>query len=261
VLPREWAAVRAGNLPPVRVVRPTVALLLATLAALPACSGGGEPAPTATSRPAAGRPTATPTPTGTASALAQVPVQLVPACERAVCVPIAVLADVRPGVSVALVRGPDAANQLHQTAYLLSLGAAGNRLGVQRLLRGDFFFDALPRLLCDQLVHCFVTASSGAHTGVMNVVAVDSAGDLSDISQGGALSVDTLDLRAADLDEDGGAEILGRINDYVPNYAAGGEYWMVWTWMGTRYAPSGCRKVQPGEEAPGGPVTLSGCPR
>jgi hypothetical protein len=239
-----------------------VTVLVAPLLAVAACSSGADtPAPPPTSSRAAPRPTPTPTPTSTATALARVPVHLVPVCERAVCQAVAVQQDVRPGVTVALVRGPDAADQLHQTAYLLSVGADGNRLGVQRLTRGDFFFDYLPELICDQLVHCFVPADSGAHTGVMNVVAVDSAGRLTDISQGGALSVDTVDLIPKDLDEDGAAEILGRINDYTPNYAGGGEYWMVWTWTGTRYAPSGCRKVQPGEQQPGGPVTLSGCPR
>jgi hypothetical protein len=241
----------------VRVVR--IGCVAAIALVLTACSGGERPAPVASSSGVPAKPTASPSPTSTAAALARVPVREVPDCAHVACAAVAV-AEPRSGLTLALVRGPDTADQLRQTAYLLSVDGTGRRLGALRLLRGDFFFDSLPELTCDALAHCFVAASSGAHTGVMNVVAVDEVGRLTDLSQAGTLTVDTVDLAPKDLDEDGVAEVLGRINDFTPNYAGGSDYWMVWTWNGTRYAPTGCRKIQPGEDEPGGPVTLSGCP-
>jgi hypothetical protein len=254
---RPWGWQReAGSLAAVRIVLAAVAVAL--LAA--GCTSGHVPGPPSATGTPSTRPSASPTAHSSAAALARVPVSAVAGCSRATCQAIAVTV-VRPGLSVALVRGPDATRQLAQTAYLLSLNATGDRIDALHLGRGEFFFDSLPKLPCDALMHCFVTGTSGVDTAVLNVIAVGRSGHLSDISQAGTLTVNTPNLAPVDLNEDGVAEILGRVNDFTPNYAGGSDYWIVWTWTGTRYAPAGCRKVQPGEDKPGGPVTLSSCPR
>lgn len=242
-----------------RVVRIGCVAALALLLA-PACTRGQAPGPVASTGTAASRPAPSPSPSASAAALARVPVREVPACDRAACSAVAVT-QVRAGVTLALVRGPDRPDGTRQTAYLLSLDPANKRLGVLSLTHGDYFFDSLPELTCDALLHCFVAASSGAHTGVLNVVAVGQHGQLTDISQSGLLSVDTVDVGPADINDDGIDEVLGRVNDFTPNYAGGSDYWMLWVWNGTRYVPLGCRKVQAGEDKPGGPVTPSSCPR
>jgi hypothetical protein len=109
-------------------------------------------------------------------------------------------------------------------------------------------------------VHCFVVAGAGAHGGVLNVVAVGAAGRLSDVSQSGELSTDTPQVSARDLDGDGIDELLGLQNDYLPSYAEGTVYWLVWAWHGARYALTGCRKAQRGEQAPNGPLSPASCP-
>jgi hypothetical protein len=229
----------------------------------PGGAGGPEPAravtsavpPTQASAPASSTPAPPPPPP-----LAAVPVRAVPACARAGCQVTAVVGNARPGIHLALVRGPDR-DLVRQTGYLLSLDTAAAPLQARQLRNGDVFFDAsLPAITCDQLRHCFVVAGVGAHASVLNVVAVGPAGELTDLSQGGELATDTTDLRADDLDGDGIAEVLAVRNDYQPDYAGGTRYWMVWSWRGGRYVPLGCRKVQRGEREPSGPLAASGCP-
>jgi hypothetical protein len=229
---------------------------------LPGGAGGTEPTrvltsavpPTHTSAPASR------TPAPPAPPPAAVPVRAVPACARASCQVTAVIANARPGIHLALVRGPDR-DLTRQTGYLLSLDTAAAPLHSRQLRNGDEFFDAsLATATCDQLRHCFVVAGVGAHGSVLNVVAVGPAGELTDLSPGGELATDTLDLRARDLDGDGTAEVLAVVNDYQPDYAGGTRYWMVWGWRGGRYVPVGCRRMQRGEREPSGPLAPSGCP-
>ncbi len=240
--------------------------VLLSAAACTASTGTGSPAPTGsgTGQPSSTGATGVPTTSGpaqpTAPPLTAVPVRAVPACARVTCSAAAVLANVRPGIHLVLVRGPDI-DGVQQTAYLLTLDATGTALESRKLAYGDVFFDAeLPKPTCDQLVHCFVPAGTGAHGGVMDVLGVGPAGQLTDISQAGEVSTDTPNLRARDLDGDGTAEVLGVQNNYQPNYAEGTEYWVVWAWRGGRYVLTGCRKVRRGEEAPSGPVSPSSCP-
>jgi hypothetical protein len=184
----------------------------------------------------------------------------VPACTHADCRVTAVVGNARPGIHLALVRGPDR-DLVRQSGYLLSLDAAATPLQARQLRNGDVFFDtSLAAATCDQLRHCFVVAGVGAHASVLNVVAVGPTGALTDLSQGGELATDTRDLQARDLDGDGTAEVLAVVNDYQPDYADGTRYWMVWSWRGGRYLPLGCRKVQRGEREPSGPLAPSGCP-
>lgn len=251
-----------------RTVRTVIAAGLVMVTAACTSATGTGPQASTRSRPAAtatgsggpgGAPTSTGPPLPSPPPLGAVPVRSVPECRRVDCVASAVVPNVRPGIHLVLVRGPD--GDTAQTAYLLTLSAAGRPLDSRRLANGDVFFDAaLPAPRCDRYVHCFVVAVVGAHGGVMNVFAVGAAGQLADVSQGGELSTDTPDLRARDLDGDGIAEVLGLENDYQPTYAEGTNYWLVWAWRGGRYAQNGCRKAQRGEHVPSGPVSPAGCP-
>jgi hypothetical protein len=238
-------------------------MVLLAAACTSTTAGSGSQAPTTgTGSGTATSAGATPTSPGpTPPPLAALPVRAVRGCERVTCLATAVVANARPGIHVAVVRGPDSGDAVQQTAYLLSVDTAGRALDSIRLAAGDVFFDAaLPRPSCDTLVHCFVVAGEGAHAGVLNVVAVGVAGELTDASQDGALSTDTPDIQARDLDGDGVAELLAVLNNYLPNYAEGTDFWVVWTWQAGRYTQSGCRKVLPGEKVPGGAVSPSSCP-
>jgi len=247
---------------------PTLRTLLAagSVLAVAACTspgGAGGPAPT-TGLTSAVPPTPTSAPASSpvppAPPPAAVPVRAVPACARASCQVTAVVGNARPGIHLALVRGPDR-DLVRQAGYLLSLGAAAAPLQARQLRNGEVFFDAsLPAATCDRLRHCFVVAGVGAHASVLNVVAVGPAGELTDLSQGGELATDTTDLRARDLDGDGTAEVVGVMNDYQPDYAGGTRYWMVWNWRSGRYVLTGCRRVQHGEREPSGPLAPFGCP-
>jgi hypothetical protein len=251
-------------------VRTVIAAGLVLLTA--GCSAGVPPQPgnaarptTGSPRPATGTATPSPRPPGTAPgqpaapALASVPVRAVPACAQVTCRAVAVVPDARPGIHLALVRGPD--GDLAQTAYLLSLSATGRPLHWRRLDQGQLFTDpGLPAPTCDISGRCFVAAGVGAHDGVMNVIEVGAAGRLTDASQGGELAVDTPDLAARDLDGDGVDEVFGVENDYQPSYADGSRFWLVWSWRDGRYELTGCRPAQPDEQVPGGPVSLIDCP-
>jgi hypothetical protein len=258
-----------GSLPPVRTLWTVLAAGSALAAASCTTTGGGlpggadpEPTRVLTSAVPPTHPSApaSSTPAPPAPSPAAVPVRAVPACARASCQVTAVVGNARPGIHLALVRGPDH-DLTRQTGYLLSLNSAAAPLQARQLRSGDVFFDAsLGVATCDRLRHCFVAAGVGAHGSVLNVVAVGPAGELTDLSQGGELATNTSELRAHDLDGDGVAEVLAVVNDYQPDYADGTRYWMVWSWRGGRYVSLGCRKVQRGEREPGGPLAPSGCP-
>ncbi|MBI3687316.1 MAG: hypothetical protein HY241_08275 [Actinobacteria bacterium] len=173
---------------------------------------------------------------------------------------VSVAGNVRPGLHLALVRGPDSA-VARQVAYLLTVDGRATPLGSMRLRHGDYFVDAvLAEPVCDRLAHCFVAAGLGAHRGVMNVVSVAVDGKMTDLSRNGVFTADTPQIRAVDLDGDGVDEILGMVSDYQPDFATGTDYWIQWVWRAGRYIADGCRQAQPGQPAPGDGLFVAVCP-
>ncbi len=171
-----------------------------------------------------------------------------------------VAANVRPGVSVALLVGPPA--PVGQAgAFLTFRTGTGGRIDEHRIRAGDVFADAQGRpyqLVCDRLAHCLVPASVGVHSSVVTVVAVAPDGGIrlvtDRIGSEGPVS------RAEDLDRDGVAEIVVIRNDGVPSFAEGSLFWQVYRWGGSGYASVGCARYGEGEARPPGDLDPAFCP-
>jgi hypothetical protein len=171
-----------------------------------------------------------------------------------------VAANVRPGVSVALLVGPPA--PVGQAgAFLTFRTGTGGRIDEHRIQAGDVFADAQGRpyqLVCDRLAHCLVPASVGVHSSVVTVVAVAPDGGIrlvtDRIGSEGPVS------RAEDLDGDGVTEIVVIRNDGIPSFAEGSLFWQVYRWGGTGYASVGCARYGEGEARPPSELDPAFCP-
>lgn len=165
---------------------------------------------------------------------------------------------VRPGISVALLVGKATP---FDRGVLVSFRSSTGTVISQLAAAGDSFRDQDGKpstVACDISFHCLLPAGIGAHSAVMTVASVSRAGVLDLVTD--KIAVNSLRLRALDLDGDGIDEIVGVLNDCEPNCADGHDSWVAYKLAGRGYIQIGCapydRKARPPAR-----LTPEACPK
>ncbi|HEX3811663.1 MAG TPA: hypothetical protein VHX59_02380 [Mycobacteriales bacterium] len=95
-------------------------------------------------------------------------------------------------------------------------------------------------------LHCVVLAGVGAHSSQAQLyLVVDGQFVLPPL-----VTTDSPGIHAQDLDGDGDLDLQVPIDDYVPDYASGGEYWQTLLLKSGAYAVSGCTPTVHDQAAP-----------
>jgi hypothetical protein len=151
------------------------------------------------------------------------------------------VADVRPGISVALASTPAPAGSITPHAWLVTFRTGTGQELARRALQGDYFItDAgSSRPYCDRVAHCFVEAGRGAHSAVVNALAVGTGGALSEPAGSERLGADSATTAVYDLDGDGRYEAAVTESVGGP-YATAPQRYDVYRWVGDRVELAGC---------------------
>jgi hypothetical protein len=227
-------------------------------AAAPA--GTVEPAPSVVPSPS-GLPTATvtvslsptTTPTAAPTARAGRPPANCPGCAGRTVL------DVRPGVSVALAVAPAPAGQIEQHAWLVSFRTGTGQELARHALQGDYFVtgSGSSRPYCDPAARCFVEAGRGAHSAIINPLAVGAGGALTVPAGGDDVAGDSSVTAVYDADGDGRYE-MAVVESVGSPYATAPQRYDVFRWTGDRIQLAGCSA--PSTRLPGvKQVTLTRC--
>jgi hypothetical protein len=149
--------------------------------------------------------------------------------------------DLRPGISVALLvaRKSPYGERAVVAAYRSTTGAV---LGQAAVPDGDYFSTPdvpHPVLPCDNLAHCFVVGTVGAHGGTAAAFAITRAGAVEILVH---LFASHPTFTTPDLDGDGIREIVAIQSDCRPACAFGTKFWQVRRWAPSAagYVLTGC---------------------
>ncbi len=117
-----------------------------------------------------------------------------------------------------------------------------------------------PELRCStstEHLHCVVIAAVGAHGSEADLFLADG----SVVTRVAPVTSGSPGIEALDLDGDGDLDLAVPADDYIPNYADGGQYWVTFELSHKAYVRTGCSAVVHGETTATPTTLLSGsCP-
>ena len=117
-----------------------------------------------------------------------------------------------------------------------------------------------PELRCStstEHLHCVVIAAVGAHGSEADLFLADG----SVVTRVPSVTSGSPGIEALDLDGDGDLDLAVPADDYIPNYADGGQYWVTFELSHKAYVRTGCSAVVHGETTATPTTLLSGsCP-
>jgi hypothetical protein len=107
--------------------------------------------------------------------------------------------------------------------------------------------------------NCAVLAQVGSHAGSAELVLLRNGALVS--RPEASVVFDSGPPVAADLDHDGGLDVVGTENDYQPSYATGHNFWASYRLIGDVLHQTGCAPVRSSTEAPPAKLLTGDCPQ
>lgn len=137
------------------------------------------------------------------------------------------------------------------TAVILSYGDVVR----DRMLQRD---EIESRLSCarESELHCVVTSVVGAHGSRARAYHVEGG----QLTASSYVTTSSVGIKVRDLDEDDDLDLAVPANDYEPNFAQGGNFWMTYELDGWAFQMTGCTAPVHGR-VPAAPTALlsGGC--